>query len=86
MNNLFGLSEDTMKAIFVEALKRIQQQEQTTGSFKTESQIDIDIDVAANANAELTKKYYDAYVKVGFTDAQAFELLKTILLRTQKKG
>jgi hypothetical protein len=84
MNNLFGLSEDTMKAIFVEALKRIQQQEQTTGSFKTESQIDID--VAAKANAELTKKYYDAYVKVGFTDAQAFELLKTILLRTQKKG
>lgn len=74
MNNPFGIPDELMNAVISAAFK--QQQEMKKG-YKPENPFNIDPAAAA-------KQLYDAYVEAGFTQEQAFELVKGIL--TAKKN
>lgn len=52
--------------------------------YKPENPFNIDPAAAAKKSASTAKQLYDAYVEVGFTQEQAFELVKGIL--TAKKN
>lgn len=79
-NNPFGIPDELMNAVISEVVK---QQEMKKG-YKPENPFNIDPAVAAKKSASTAKQLYDAYVEVGFTQEQAFELVKGIL--TAKKN
>ncbi len=81
MNNPFGLPDEVMTAIVTAVLN---QQTQATKSSKSENPFNVDTVAMAKKSAKTTKQLYDAYVEVGFTQEQAFELVKGIL--TAKKN
>lgn len=81
MNNSFGISDDLLIAMVNAA---IQQKGQQTKSHSPENPFKIDPVAMAKKSASTTKQLYDAYVEVGFTAEQAFELVKGIL--TAKKN
>lgn len=62
----------------------IQQKGQQTKSHTPENPFKIDPAAMAKKSASTAKQLYDAYVEVGFTAEQAFELVKGIL--TAKKN
>ncbi len=76
MNNPFGIPDELMNAVISAAFK--QQQEMKKCS-KPESPFKADPAVMAKKSASTAKQLYDAYVEVGFTGEQAFELVKGIL-------
>lgn len=76
MNNPFGLPDEVMTAIVTAVLN---QQTQATKSSKSENPFNIDPAAMAKKSASTAKQLYDAYVEVGFTQEQAFELVKGIL-------
>lgn len=57
----------------------IKQQQEMTKSRKPENPFNIDPATAAKKSASYAKQLYDAYVEAGFTQEQAFELVKGIL-------
>lgn len=75
MNNPFGIPDELMNAVIVAAFK---QQEMKKGN-KPENPFNIDPAAAAKKSASTAKQLYDAYVEAGFTQEQAFELVKGIL-------
>ena len=81
MNNPFGISDDLMTAAIVAAMKGSAQQQKNS---KPENPFNVDTVAMAKKSAKTTKQLYDAYVEVGFTQEQAFELVKGIL--TAKKN
>lgn len=81
MNNAFGIPDDLLIAMVNAA---IQQKGQQTKSHIPENPFKIDPAAMAKKSASTTKQLYDAYVEVGFTAEQAFELVKGIL--TAKKN
>lgn len=82
MNNPFGISDDLMTAAIVAAMKERSAQQQKNS--KPENSSNVDTVAMAKKSAKTTKQLYDAYVEVGFTQEQAFELVKGIL--TAKKN
>lgn len=81
MNNAFGIPDDLLIAMINAA---IQQKGQQTKSHTPENPFKIDPVAMAKKSASTAKQLYDAYVEVGFTAEQAFELVKGIL--TAKKN
>lgn len=81
MNNPFGIPDEVLIAA-VNAV--IQQKGQQTKSHTPENPFKIDPVAMAKKSASTAKQLYDAYVEVGFTAEQAFELVKGIL--TAKKN
>lgn len=81
MNNPFGIPDEVLIAA-VNAV--IQQKGQQTKSHIPENPFKIDPAAMAKKSASTAKQLYDAYVEVGFTAEQAFELVKGIL--TAKKN
>lgn len=81
MNNSFGISDDLLIAMVNAA---IQQKGQQTKSHSPENPFKIDPVAMVKKSASTAKQLYDAYVEVGFTAEQAFELVKGIL--TAKKN
>lgn len=81
MNNPFGIPDDLLIAMVNAA---IQQKGQQAKSHTTENPFKIDPVAMAKKSASTAKQLYDAYVEVGFTAEQAFELVKGIL--TAKKN
>lgn len=82
MNNPFGIPDDLMTAAIVAAMKERSAQQQKNS--KPENPSNVDTVAMAKKSAKTTKQLYDAYVEVGFTQEQAFELVKGIL--TAKKN
>lgn len=82
MNNPFGIPDDLMTAAIVAAMKERSAQQQKNS--KPENPLNVDTVAMAKKSAKTTKQLYDAYVEVGFTQEQAFELVKGIL--TAKKN
>lgn len=81
MNNPFGLPDEVMTAIITAAMKQGRQQ---TKSQTPENPFKVDMGELAKQSAKTAKELYDAYVEAGFTNEQAFELVKGIL--TAKKN
>lgn len=81
MNNPFGIPDEVLIAA-VNAV--IQQKGQQRKSHTPENPFKIDPAAMAKKSASTAKQLYDAYVEVGFTAEQAFELVKGIL--TAKKN
>lgn len=73
MNNPFGISDDLMIAIIKDVANKQKKQKTPENPFK------IDPAAMAKKSASTAKQLYDAYVEVGFTQEQAFELVKGIL-------
>ena len=76
MNNAFGIPDDLLIAMVNAA---IQQKGQQTKSHTPENPFKIDPAAMAKKSASTAKQLYDAYVEAGFTQEQAFELVKGIL-------
>lgn len=76
MSNPFGLPDEVMTAIITAAMKQNGQQ---TQSRKPENPFNIDPAAMAKKSATTAKQLYDAYMEAGFSEAQAFELVKGIL-------
>lgn len=81
MNNAFGIPDDLLIAMVNAA---IQQKEQQTKSHTPENPFKINPVAMAKKSASTAKQLYDAYVEVGFTAEQAFELVKGILTARNK--
>lgn len=82
MNNPFGIPDDLMTAAIVAAMKERSAQQQKNS--EPENPFNVDAVAMAKKSAKTAKQLYDAYVEVGFTQEQAFELVKGIL--TAKKN
>ncbi|MDL2302405.1 hypothetical protein LJC58_08625 [Lachnospiraceae bacterium OttesenSCG-928-D06] len=67
MNNPFGLPDEVFEAIITSALKGNPQPGNPP------------VRLLAQKGAETAKKIYDSYVAVGFSETQAFDLLKCVL-------
>lgn len=78
MMNPFGLPDEVFEMLVKEAIK------QQTASKKSTNPLNVDAVAMAKKSATTAKQLYDAYVEVGFTQEQAFELVKGIL--TAKKN
>ncbi len=81
MNNPFGIPDEVLVAMVNAA---IQQTGKQTKSHTPENPFKVDPAAMAKKSASTAKQLYDAYVEVGFTAEQAFELVKGIL--TAKKN
>lgn len=73
MMNPFGLPDEVFEMLVKEAIK------QQTASKKSTNPLNVDAVAMAKKSATTAKQLYDAYVEVGFTQEQAFELVKGIL-------
>lgn len=71
MNNPFGLPDELFGAILASA---ITEGMNTASNRSMKKQ-----DVPPEDGATAAKKIYDSYVKAGFNEIQAFELLKLVL-------
>lgn len=79
MNNPFSLPDEVVNAIISAVIK---QQQEVKKSYKSENAFKADIENPvdmAKKSASMAKQFYDAYAEVGFTQEQAFELVKAIL-------
>lgn len=83
MNNPFGIPDEVMDAV-IRAAMNTGMRLPTMEKPKTENIFSFDIAKEAKKSASMTKQLYDAYVEAGFTQEQAFELVKGIL--TAKKN
>lgn len=83
MNNPFGLSDEVMTAIITAAVKQQKASEKRT-NISPENPFKGDPVEMVKKSASTVKQLYDAYVEVGFTQEQAFDLVKGTL--TAKKN
>ena len=67
MNNPFGLPDDLFGAILASAIAEGMNPEASKQNATPED------------GAKAAKEIYDSYVKAGFNEVQAFELLKLVL-------
>lgn len=75
MNNPFGLPDEVMNAVIAKALKtQLAREKAAPGDKPT-----FDPATAAKKSASTAKQLMDAYTEAGFTNEQAFELVKGIL-------
>lgn len=86
MNNPFGLPDEVMTAIITAVANQQKASEkQTRNNFLSpENPFKFDTVKMAKKSASMVKQLYDAYVEAGFTEEQAFDLVKGIL--TAKKN
>lgn len=86
MNNPFGLPDEVMTAVITAVVNQQKASEkQTRNNFLSpENPFKVDTVEMAKKSASTAKQLYDAYVEVGFTQEQAFDLVKGIL--TAKKN
>ncbi len=75
-NNPFGLPDEVFTAILTAVAKQNGQQ---TKNNTPPNPFNIDPVAAAKKSASSAKQLLDAYIEVGFTNEQAFELVKGIL-------
>ena len=73
MNNPFGLPDELFGAILASANTANNR------SMKNPHPVAPKQDVPPEDGATAAKKIYDSYVKAGFNEVQAFELLKLVL-------
>ena len=76
MNNPFGLPDELFGAILASA---ITEGMNTANSRSMKNPVAPKQDVPPEDGATAAKKIYDSYVKAGFNEVQAFELLKLVL-------
>lgn len=60
-------------------IAKMQKEQTKSSNSKPENPFNFDPAAAAKKSASTAKQLYDAYVEVGFTQEQAFELVKGIL-------
>ena len=75
MNNLFGLPDGVMDAIIMSAINQSVQSSKKGGVTPETPKKG----VTPTEGAEAAKKIYDSYIAAGFSNDQAFELLKLVL-------
>lgn len=75
--NMFGLPDEVMDAIVKSAI-RSQMSGNSRTPFEKSQEVPKEVDTAARAakSAKVAKELYVAYLKEGFSEAQAFELTK----------
>jgi hypothetical protein len=86
MNNPFGMPDDLFDAIIATSAKTIAQQaaEAQKRSVPPKRPEPMTQNQSIEKGAEAAKKIYDSYLKVGFTEPQAFDLLKCVLTKNNK--
>lgn len=84
MNNPFGLPDEVMSAVIAAALNNQKKGYTPENPFgKEPEKKPPDVGEKAKKSADTAKKFFDAYVAAGFTEAQAFELTKKSNLNTK---
>lgn len=78
MNNPFGLPNELFGAILASAITE-GMNTANNRSMKNPHPVAPKQDVPPEDGATAAKKIYDSYVKAGFNEVQAFELLKLVL-------
>lgn len=78
MNNPFGLPDDLFGAILASAIAE-GMNPANNRTMKKPNPVAAKQDVSPEDGATAAKKIYDSYVKAGFNEVQAFELLKLVL-------
>lgn len=79
MNNPFGLPDELFGAILASAITEGMNTASSRSMKKAEPGSTYKQDVPPEDGATAAKKIYDSYVKAGFNEVQAFELLKLVL-------
>lgn len=74
MNNPFGIPDEVFDLMVTSAVKQGIHQSMAGGTKRPNPNM-----TTPDEGAKAAKEIYDSYVAVGFTDTQAFELLKTVL-------
>lgn len=78
MNNPFGLSDELFSAILASAITEGMSTAGKRGGMKKPNAAESK-PIMPEEGANAAKKIYDSYVKAGFNETQAFELLKLVL-------
>jgi hypothetical protein len=73
MNNPFGIPDEVFNTILSSAIKQSVTQNTKKPNPDAEKKRSV------MGDAKEAKQLYDAFVEVGFSEVQAFDLLKTIL-------
>lgn len=76
MNNPFGLSDEIISAVISDVIRR---QQQMTKKHEPKNPFNVDSSATSKKSASMAKEFYNAYMEEGFTQEQAFELLKCVL-------
>lgn len=86
MNNPFGIPDDVFEGMVASILKAQSQGKNSPSNSQNPFVQKVEFDVAGEAkkSASVSMALYKAYQEVGFTQEQAFELVKGIL--TAKKN
>ena len=79
MNNPFGLPDELFGAILASAITEGMNTANNRSMKKIPHPVAPKQDVSPEDGATAAKKIYDSYVKAGFNEVQAFELLKLVL-------
>jgi hypothetical protein len=80
MNNPFGIPDELMEVIIQTAAKQAVNGSRPTG-FTQSDPIHVK---TVEYGAKAAKELFDSYVKVGFTETQAFDLLKCVLTKNNR--
>ena len=79
MNNPFGLPDELFGAILASAITEGMNTANNRSMKKNPHPVAPKQDVSPEDGETAAKKIYDSYVKAGFNEVQAFELLKLVL-------
>lgn len=80
MNNPFGLPDEVFDLVVASAVKQGIHQSMAGGTKRPNPNTAApQKKTTPEEGAKAAKEIYDSYVAAGFTDTQAFELLKTVL-------
>lgn len=79
MNNPFGLPDELFGAILALTITEGMNTANNRSMKKNPHPVAPKQDVSPEDGATAAKKIYDSYVKAGFNEVQAFELLKLVL-------
>ena len=80
MSNPFGIPDELMEVIIQTAAKQAVSGSRPTGF----TQSDPTYVKTVEHGAKAAKEIFDSYVKVGFTETQAFDLLKCVLTKNNR--
>lgn len=78
MNNSFGLPDELFGAILASAITEGMNMA-SSRPMKKQDTVAPKQDTSPEDGAKAAKEIYDSYVKAGFNEVQAFELLKLVL-------
>lgn len=79
MNNPFGIPDEMMNGIIAMVMKQ-QQEQKKSHTPENPFKVNFDLEKEAEKSAKITKALYDSFVNVGFTEVQAFELTKNLIM------